>query len=54
MDSSRVREAVEPFGVAGDHTGGEITASLWPRELGVADKWGRLTHGTRLSVALRG
>ena len=50
---SGIHEAVGPLGVAGDLTGGEIPAHLCPRELGVADKWGRLTYGTRLSVALR-
>ena len=51
MRSSRVREAVETLDVAGDLTGGEIPANLWPRELGcptsgVADPRDPLVSGS--------
>jgi hypothetical protein len=50
LDSSRSREAVGAHGVAGDLTGGEIPANLWPRGPGVDDRWGPLTRVSRLSV----
>jgi len=53
LGSPRVREAVGALGVAGDLTDVEIPAGLWPRKLGVADEWGRLTYGSRLSAPLR-
>ena len=53
LDSSRAREAVGALGVAEDLTGGEIPDGLRPQKHGVADKWGRLSYGSRLSAPLR-
>jgi len=52
LGSSRAREAVGALEVTGDLTGGEIPAGLRSQKLGVADKWGRLTYGSRLSAPL--
>jgi len=53
LDSFHSREAIGALGVAGNLTGGEIPTGLRPRKRGVADKWGQLTHGSRLSAPLR-